>query len=91
MAAKLKLVTTPANRYAPRPIKVHYEGGMIGSCKTVKTALAAATKHLIEDRFKRVVIYSDDLPVASVERVKRTVKLEWSQYALCLVDPADKR
>tara|TARA_R110000868_G_scaffold5782_1_gene33949 strand:- start:24960 stop:25244 length:285 start_codon:yes stop_codon:yes gene_type:complete len=80
---KFKVVeSAPANRHSPRPVKVFYEGGGIGHCKSVKSALACATKHMLEDGFTRANVTYEDVPVADIVRHKQQVHLTWKRYAL---------
>lgn len=78
---KMKLVEIK-NRHSPRPVKVFYEGGGIGHCKSVKSALVCATKHMLEDGMHRANVTHEDVPVADITRVGNNVQLHWKRFAL---------
>jgi hypothetical protein len=73
-----------SSRHSPRPVKVYYPGGTFGHCKSVRSALAAVTKHMLADPdMLRVNITYEDVPVADVEWDRKTsIVLQWKKYAL---------
>jgi hypothetical protein len=73
--AKLKLVVS--NEYAPRPIKVYYEGGGVGSCKTIRNAIVAATRQVIFGSARTCNIYSEGIHVCDVVRSGNQVLTKW--------------
>jgi hypothetical protein len=80
---KLRLVTSNSaqpvkpNPFAPRPIKIHYEGGSMGHCQTIRNAMIAATRHILIGGGKKATIFSDGIMVADVVRSGYTVKVQW--------------
>ena len=78
------VVRAPANRHSPRPVKIFYPGGSIGHCKSVQSALANATKHMLADpEILRVNITYENVPVADIEWDRKTsIALTWKKYAL---------
>ena len=68
-----KLVRNTANRHSPRPVKIFYPGGAIGHCKSVQSAMATVTRHMLADpEILRVNITYEDVPVADIEWDRKT-------------------
>jgi hypothetical protein len=84
MTTKLKLVVDNhvKNRHSPRPVKVYYQGGSIGHCKTVRAALANATRHMLNGGIVKANVTYEDVPVADIERHGQAIKMTWKRYAL---------
>lgn len=63
---------------ASRPIAVHYPGGYVGHCKTLRNALVAATRRMLVDEIddKATVYYQDEV-VADVVRVGHKLQVMW--------------
>ena len=70
------------NQHSPRPVKVYYQGGSIGHCKSVKSAIACATKHMLFETgsFNKANITYEDVPVAEVERTGPKIVTSWKTY-----------
>jgi hypothetical protein len=79
MKTKLKLVHSApiVNEYAPRPIKIHYEGGTMGHCQTIRNAMIAATRHILIGGGKKATIFSDGIMIADVVESANQVKVQW--------------
>jgi hypothetical protein len=77
----LKLVhvkpSKPGSKYSPRPIKIQYEGGGTGHCRTLRNALCAATRHIILGGLRKCTIFSDGIMVADVEQRGYQVLVKW--------------
>ena len=72
-----------SSRHSPRPVKIFYPGGAIGHCKSTRSALACATKHMLADpTILRCNITHEDVPIADVERAKQRIEMRWKNYAL---------
>ena len=88
MAAHLKLVhgkpSAPISRHAPRPIKIQYEGGGTGHCRTLRNALCAATRHIILGGLKKCTIFSDGIMVADVTQAGYQVLVKWRRGTIDL-------
>lgn len=70
------------NRHSPRPVKVYYNGGQIGHCKSVKSAITCATQHMLNEgeTFNKANITYEDVPVADVERNGNKIATTWKTY-----------
>lgn len=73
------------NPHSPRPVKVYYQGGRLGHCKSVKSAIACATRHILLDNsgtFNKANITYEDVPVAEVQRSKNRIETSWKRFSL---------
>lgn len=77
MAALRVIVDNTANRHSPRPIKIYYQGGGVGHCKSLKNALCAATRQIILGGMTKCTITYEDVPVADAERSGTQVLIKW--------------
>jgi hypothetical protein len=63
---------------ASRPIAVHYPGGHVGHCKTLRNALVAATRRMLVDEVddKATVYYQDEV-IADIVRSGHRLQVMW--------------
>lgn len=61
----------------PRPVTLHYSFGYTGHCKSVKNAIIAASRHLLNGQTKRVNIEVDGAIVADLDMSFNKVTIHW--------------
>lgn len=85
MVQHLKLVRSkPSSEFSPRPFQVHYEGGTVGHCRTVRNALVSATRHILLKNGKKATIFSDGIMIADVEQSGYQVLIKWRKGTINL-------
>lgn len=69
------------NQHSPRPVKVFYPGGSVGHCKSVKSAIICATRHLLTGGgMATATLTYEDVPVAELERTGNKIATNWKQH-----------